>query len=163
MQVIKPPTPFEDEIRSRPVIFLAGSIEMGKAGDWQTQVQNALKNEDVLILNPRRDDWDSSWEQKKENPEFYEQVSWELDGQDQADLILIYFDPDTKSPITLAELGLAANSSSIVLVCCPEGFWRKGNVDIICERYGMNQVDSLAELIEFAKFFCQGSRSFDSY
>jgi len=38
-----------------------------------------------------------------------------------------------------------------MIVCCPEDFWRKGNVDIVCERYGVDQVDTLDELIEFAK------------
>ncbi len=39
-------------------IFLAGSIEMGKAVDWQTELTNKLADLDkVTILNPRRDDW----------------------------------------------------------------------------------------------------------
>ena len=131
-------------------IFLAGSIEMGKAENWQTKVSKAMKDEDVILYNPRRDDWDSSWEQKKENKQFREQVEWELDAMDKADLIIMYFDKETKSPITLLELGLHANEDKL-LVCCPEGFWRKGNVDIVCERYGIKQVDTIDDLIESLK------------
>ena len=60
----------------KPSIFLAGSIEMGKAIDWQTKIQDIMKDENVTIFNPRRDDWDSSWEQKMENEKFREQVEW---------------------------------------------------------------------------------------
>lgn len=34
-----------------------------------------------------------------------------------------------------------------VIVCCPEGFWRKGNVDIVCQRYGVKQVETIEQLI----------------
>ncbi|MEO0472076.1 MAG: nucleoside 2-deoxyribosyltransferase domain-containing protein [Bacteroidota bacterium] len=121
-------------------VFLAGSIEMDKAAPWQDHLIKALSDLNVCWLNPRRQDWDSSWKAEKSNPIFAEQVNWELNGLEQADLILMYFDPRTKSPISLLELGLFARSGNM-LVCCPAGFWRKGNVDIVCERYGVGQFD----------------------
>lgn len=133
-----------------PSIFLAGSIEIGKAIDWQTLVTNGLSEEWGLILNPRRDDWDSSWEQKIENVKFKEQVEWELNALDYADVIVMYFDPSTKSPISLLELGLYADSGKLI-VCCPEGFWSKGNVDVVCRHYGVVQVNTIEELIDAAK------------
>lgn len=151
MKIVKPPHPVPPKDRStRPFFFLAGSIEMDEAVDWQMQVEHALRGYHGIILNPRRDDWDSSWKQTLEDKNFVEQVTWELDGMDLADHILMYFDPDTKAPITLMELGLHAHQDKLV-VCCPEGYWRKGNVDIVCRRYGIPQVDSLEELITYAK------------
>ena len=47
----------------------------------------------------------------------------------------MYFSPGTKSPISLLELGLIVNSDTLVIVYCPDGFWRKGNVDIVCDKY----------------------------
>jgi len=35
-----------------------------------------------------------------------------------------------------------------MIVICPEGFWKKGNVDIVCERYKVKQVEKLEEAIE---------------
>jgi len=66
MKVIKAPNKLIfDEPKS---IFLAGSIEMGKAENWQERVTKELKKFDnVVIFNPRRDDWDSTWEQKIDN------------------------------------------------------------------------------------------------
>lgn len=127
-------------------IFLAGSIEMGAAEDWQTKITKALKDKDVVILNPRRDDWDSSWKQEIENDQFREQVEWELKSQESADLIAMYFDPKTKSPISLLELGLFGKDAKMI-VCCPKGFWRKGNVDIVCKRYSIEEVETLDDLI----------------
>ena len=121
----------------RHVVFLAGSIEMGRAVDWQTTVVQALAPFDGLVLNPRRRDWDSTWVQSKDNPPFREQVEWELTGIERATILVINFDPTTQSPITLFELGLSiATNAEAILVCCPEGFWRRGNVEIVCQRYG---------------------------
>ncbi len=128
-------------------VFLGGSIEMGKAVDFQRMVIESVQNKPYIFYNPRRADWDSSWIQTKDNPQFREQVEWELNALKEADVILMYFDPNTKSPISLMELGLFASSGKMI-VCCPEGFWRKGNVDIVCEMYDIKQVETLEDLIE---------------
>lgn len=141
-KIIQPPAPLEEGFS----IFLAGSIEMGTAEDWQEQIIANLSAFEVLIFNPRRDHWDNSWEQSKDHPLFREQVEWELAALERANLILMYLDPATKSPISLLELGLFGRGEKMV-VCCPAGFWRKGNVDIVCERYGIEQVKSLEEAI----------------
>lgn len=145
---IKPPTKMTDEqYWSHPlVVFLAGSIEMGAAEEWQTRVAEGLVKYPVCILNPRRDDWDSSWVQSIDNAQFHEQVSWELEYLERCDEIFLYLAPGTQSPISLLEFGLYARSGKLV-VCCPEGFWRKGNVDVVCQRYGVEQVDSIEDYI----------------
>ena len=147
--VVKPPS-LLPPATERPCVFLAGSIEMGKAEDWQAAFYEACCNTPITFLNPRRDNWDSTWEQRKENPNFRGQVEWELDGLEQAAMIVFYFAPDTLAPVTLAEFGLFAQSGKAI-VCCPEGYWRKGNVDIMCERYGVQQVDTLSELIDLVR------------
>jgi hypothetical protein len=130
-------------------IFLAGSIEMGNAVEWQKRVVEALAGTDSVVLNPRRHDWDSSWKQTIDHPQFREQVEWELQGLDDAELIVFYFDPATKAPVTLMELGLhAGRHPEKLIVCCPEGFWRKGNVDIVCRRYGVHQVETLEAMLD---------------
>ena len=131
--------------RKHKSVFLAGSIEMGKAENWQDRVGTHFHLLGWDVLNPRRDDWDSSWEQKFENAQFYQQVNWELNALEHADLIVMYFDPNTKSPISLLELGLFARSGKLMVVC-PDGFWRKGNVEIVCNYYNIpfyNKLDTL--------------------
>lgn len=147
MNVIKPPHPLEI---THPSIFLAGSIELDKAQKWQDYITEQLVDFPLTLLNPRRDSWDASWPQEISFAPFKEQVEWELEGLEVADLIIVYFDPATKSPISLLELGLHARSGKIV-VCCPGGFWRKGNVDIVCRRYGIPQVETIDALIPYIK------------
>jgi hypothetical protein len=133
-----------------PKIFLAGSIEMGTAEDWQKEIVSKFKNWDVLFFNPRRDDWDSSWKQEIGNEQFNHQVSWELNRLDECDFILMYFSPETKSPISLLELGLYAKSGKMI-ICCPKGFWRKGNVDMVCTRLSIPLYEDLDDAIEALK------------
>lgn len=120
---------------------------MGQADDWQSALSEQLANDDVLLLNPRRTEWDASWEQSIDNPHFLEQVEWELEAMETADCIAMHFCPETQSPITLLELGLHAKSGKLI-VLCPLGFWRKGNVDVLCQRYNITTVESLAELVQ---------------
>jgi hypothetical protein len=133
MQVVKAPQPLTTQMQ-RPTVFLAGSIEMGKAIDWQTDLTLALAEHEGTILNPRRSDWDSTWIQRASNPKFYEQVAWEQMAINAADLVYIHFEDDTKSPITLMELGQISESRpKSCIVRCTNGFWRLGNVEIVCQ------------------------------
>lgn len=134
-------------------VFLAGSIEMGTAAPWQDQLVEALAALDVTFLNPRRPDWDSSWRQSIDDPQFKQQVEWELRGLEHANLIAMYFDPATRSPITLLELGLAAKSGRLV-VACPPGFWRRGNLEVVCARYGVPLLPDLDALISAVRDRC---------
>lgn len=141
-KVYKPP---HYPVTNRPSVFLAGSIDMGAAVDWQKQVEEGLADLPIAIFNPRRDNWDSTWEQDITNDKFRDQVEWELDHIGMADLVMFYFDPEGKAPITLLELGL--NVTRKCLVCCPEGFWRRGNVQVVCARYGIPLLDSIEDLV----------------
>lgn len=141
---IKPLDPLP--VNDVPKIFLAGSIEMGIAEDWQKRVVEQLQDQSIIIFNPRRDNWDSSWVQSKDNEQFRQQVEWELNALEKSDYIILYLDPQTKSPISLIEMGLFAQSKKMFIVC-PDGFWRKGNIDIVAERYNIPQFSNLEELV----------------
>jgi hypothetical protein len=127
-----------------PYLFLAGSIEMGVAERWQERVVRALADTDWVILNPRRGEWDATIRQGKDDPRFRAQVEWELSGLERADRILLYLSADTKSPISLLELGLFAHTRKLIVVCADQ-FWRAGNIDIVCERYNITQFETLEE------------------
>jgi len=132
--------------RENPTIFLAGSIEMGKAEDWQTIIANLLKEYKGTLLNPRRDHWDSSWKQSITNKKFKEQLEWEFTGLEKSDYVIMYFAPNSKSPISLLELGLFSRKHKIIC-CCPKKFWRRGNVEFICKKFKLPLLDSLEEII----------------
>ncbi len=147
MKIITAPKKFVKDF-GKDHIFLAGSIEMGTAEEWQKKAIKLLSNlpneKDIVVFNPRRPDWDSTWEQSIKNKQFKKQVEWELDALEAADCVIVYFDPKTKSPITMLELGLFSEKCVVV---CPDGFWRKGNIDIVCKRYDIRQYNSLEDVI----------------
>lgn len=122
-------------------IFLGGTIDMGNSVNWQKELKDYLNEhcpeykDSIQLLNPRRDDWDSSWVQHKDNKEFNQQVTWELNALEQSSFRVFVFLPDSKSPITMLELGLFKHKASIVY--CPFEFYRSGNIHIVCEKYNI--------------------------
>lgn len=148
--VVKAPNPVPEGI----TVFLGGSIDMGTAENWQERLAKDLDGiENLVLINPRRDDWDSSWVQDPTpGTQFHEQVSWELYHQENAHGIVYYFAADSKSPITLLELGLFGNlDPETVLVCCPKEFYRYGNVKMVCDRYGIDMVESYDDMLSKLK------------
>ena len=153
LKVYIPPKPILLKFNyDKPSIFLAGTIDMGNSINWQSEFINEFKDYDINVFNPRRDDWDSSWKQSINNPQFKEQVLWELNALEKADIIIYNFLPDSKSPITLFELGLMTKRlDKEIIVCCPDEFYRSGNVHIVCEKYNLNLVKSQENLFNFIK------------
>jgi hypothetical protein len=129
----------------KPSVILYGSIEQNVAVDWQTSLASSLSDLPVTILNPRRDDWDSTWVEDISFPKFKEQVEWEMDYAKVADVIVFYFAPGTLTPVTLLELGMYAGTGKAV-VCCPPGFYKRGNVQIVCLRNSIPLLEGLEEL-----------------
>ena len=120
--------PTED---SRVKIFLGDSIDMEKSENWQAIIEEQLSNYNVVVLNPRREDWNKEWK---------------LSALESSDIVVMYFAPDSQSPISLSEFGLYAKTGKLI-VLCPEGFWRKGNIDIVSEKYNIFEVNTFDELI----------------
>lgn len=139
--VIKPPQSLDGVTGIS--VFLAGTIDEGKSVDWQQIVTAEISTLDITILNPRRAEWDTSWMQSIENPNFREQVEWELRALELATYVFLYFAAGSSSPISLLELGLHARSGKVIIVC-PEGYWKKGNVDIVANRYGLAVFEDLS-------------------
>ena len=128
-------------------VFLAGTIDLGNSVDWQSNLTETLKNiPNLVLLNPRRKDFDKNAKQTKDDPYFRGQVECELQALEMCDIIYMYLLPDSKSPISLLELGIYTQSDKL-MVCCPEGFYRKGNVDIVCDRYDIPMFETEEEAI----------------
>jgi hypothetical protein len=62
----------------------------------------------------------------------------------------MYIAPGSKSVITLFEYGKYIESGKIKL-CCPDGFFRKGNIDIYAKRFNVEVFNTLDDLIENLK------------
>ncbi|KAF1971142.1 hypothetical protein BU23DRAFT_556167 [Bimuria novae-zelandiae CBS 107.79] len=120
-------------------VFLAGSIEMGRAVQWQPRMALELSPYPITVNNPRRPEW------KNDEESMRQQVDWELSALEQADVICFFFDVATQSPVTLWELGKYTDSGKVV-VCCGKNYCRYTNVKMSCETYGIPFVETFAEL-----------------
>lgn len=135
--------PIETPESTNCKIFLAGTIDNGQSENWQGEFINYMnKNYDNIdIYNPRR-----SFEFiKQESKEFKEQVNWELKHLEKADIIIMNILNNSKSPISLLELGLYATSKKMLVICEPN-FWRRGNVVMLCEKYNIPLYNHISEI-----------------
>jgi hypothetical protein len=73
---------------------------------------------------------------------------WELDKQAKADLVVVYFHPATVAPISLLEFGLSAQIPGKVVAIAPEGYSKRGNVQIVCQKFGIEFLDNIDKLHE---------------
>lgn len=143
---------FKDEKAIK--IFLAGTIDDGNSDDWQySLISNLLMynlNEnddsdfdndfsigDLIIYSPRRKNWDPN----SSNEEIIKQIEWEQEKLDDSDLIIMYLKDDSKSPISLLELGLYGPQGKMI-VFCTDKFYRYNNVKCTCKKYGIELFES---------------------
>lgn len=132
---------------SRPVItgnvsvFLAGTTSRTSGPDWRETLTAAITHLPVSIFNPLRTDWDSSWREDITFTPFREQTEWELDMQERADVVVVYFGPGTDAPVSLLEFGLCARSGKTI-VACHRDYRKRGNVQIVCQRFGVEFLDT---------------------
>ena len=125
-------------------VFLAGTIDNGNSLNWQDKVIIELINLGVSceVFNPRREHWNPN--PTKEDME--KQIKWEQDHLDSADVIAMVLLDDSKSPISLLEMGLYAKSKKLIVFCTPK-FYRFDNVRLTCEKYHIPLVQDLHPLI----------------
>lgn len=126
-------------------VFLAGTIDNGDSLNWQNKTIIELMNlgiNDIEIYNPRREHWNPN--PSKEEMEY--QIKWEQEYLDKADFIVMVLLDDSKSPISLLELGLYAKSNKLIVFCTPD-FYRWDNVRLTCEKYNIQLVESTHPLV----------------
>ncbi|KAF1733294.1 hypothetical protein CRV24_007193 [Beauveria bassiana] len=138
--------PSQEPPRGVQSVFFAGTTSKVDSTDWRDTLAALLSAHPITIYNPYRADWDSTWREDVDFAPYREQVEWELDKQEKADTVIVYFHPATQAPISLIEFGLSARIPGKMIVLCPEGYWKRGNVQIVCQKYGIEMVRSIEEL-----------------
>lgn len=119
-------------------VFLAGSIEMGRAEMWQPRVAERFLSEGYNVFDPRRDEWDAGWEQDPTPGTLFErQVSWELDHIHRADLVFFRFGAEGPAIVSMLEAGLVIGRGKPVVILADAGYMRRGNLVITARRAGV--------------------------
>ena len=117
-------------------VFLGGTIDNGESINWRDELIGELSSCDtvhpIVVFNPRRSEWPSS----DDHSEIDKQIKWELSHLEDASLIIMNILGNSKSPISLMEIGLFARENKL-LVFCPKDFYRYDNVRVVCGSYGI--------------------------
>lgn len=132
-------------------IFLGGTIELGKARDWQSELIQWFNTRDcadhILLINPRRAEWNADWPiNDPEFPQLKEQINWELAHQDEADLVVYFLADKTMSPITLLEIGTFSDKKPII--CAEPDYLRRANVRLTSEYAGWDYCEDWNEWLD---------------
>ncbi|KAH8697962.1 hypothetical protein BGW36DRAFT_379748 [Talaromyces proteolyticus] len=143
--------PSEEASTGVITVFLAGTTTKVDKIDWRDTVTNSLLGLPITIYNPHRPDWDSSWQEDISYPPFRNQVLWELDKQEKADIVVFYFHPATTAMVSLLEFGLSARAPGKSIVVCPEGYCKRGNVQLVCEKFGVQMVEKMETIQQLVR------------
>lgn len=124
-------------------VFLAGSIDNRYFGNWRKTIIEEIGDSNI-ILDPTNTNHD-----KLSDEEMKLHIQWELDALSKADIILLNFLSDSKSPISLVELGLYVASNKLIVIC-PKEFYKSKYVYTLCEKYNTPIFDTINKaLVKF--------------
>ncbi len=158
INIVRSPDPNLDLKNIFTSIFLAGSIEDGKAHPWHddfvdlviSKVMLKIPNLDkdrlsrITFFNPRRIEWN----QEIAKSDLTDQINWELERiLNSVNTVFFYFQAGTISPISLLELGLCLSSPGVVdvVVVCEPGYFRVTNVAVTAELFGVKTFSTLED------------------
>ena len=138
-----------DTLYKLPVVFVAGGIS--GCVDWQSEMIHLLDNDNIVLLNPRRD----SFEVNDLNFSKF-QIMWEYTHLKRADLVLFWFPAETLCPITLFELGVISLRGTDMVVGCHPQYTRRFDVitQLSLYRPDVKVQDSITEVANMVNQWC---------
>ena len=104
-------------------MFLAGGIS--NCYDWQKDLVQLLKDEEIALLNPRRINFPMHDKNAAK-----EQIEWEHIYLRRADAVSFWFPKETLCPITLYELGIQIMKYKPLFIGVHPEYERKLDVEI---------------------------------
>ena len=123
MKYIEAPTEYQRRlIGNEKSIFLAGGIS--NCYDWQSELSDLLKNNPLVILNPRRKNFPMN-----DPTAAKKQIEWEFVHMRKADAISFWFSKETLNPIVLYELGAHSMTDKKLFVGLDPEYLRKVDIE----------------------------------
>jgi hypothetical protein len=117
-------------------IFMAGGVT--NCPDWQQEMLELLKDCDLIVFNPRRNNFPI------DDPKAtYEQIKWEYERLHEADAVMFWFPCETLCPIALFELGAALERDQAIFIGVHPEYKRRQDVEIQTKLGGSSLVHSI--------------------
>jgi len=120
-------------------VFIAGSIEMGRAELWQPRVAERFISSGINVFDPRRDDWDADLDQDPTpGTVFNQQVTWELENIQRADAVFFRLcGGETMAIVSMLEMGICFGSGKPIVIQADRDYMRYGNIAVTARRFGV--------------------------
>jgi hypothetical protein len=123
MKYIECPEEYSPSDEKEKSIFIAGGIS--NCSDWQMEFVKLLENEEIVLMNPRRKEYNFDNTNIEE-----EQISWEFNHLKKASGVSFWFPKETLCPITLYELGKESMKNKPLFIGIDPEYKRKKDVEI---------------------------------
>lgn len=107
---------FQKGFGKSKVVFLGGNC---RGRDWRVEFLHRFEREDAVFINPRRDDFPHPETMPGEHAE---QVSWERQAIDSADVCLFWLGEGLANQAARVEIGYALGLGKTVLIGAEPGF-----------------------------------------
>jgi hypothetical protein len=101
----------------KKTLFLGGGIS--GVGNWQAEMVRLLQDTELILINPRRTNFDVN-----NTKMTVEQIQWEYHHLNLSHARMFWFPPETLCPITLFELGRFSVQSNPLFVGCDPKYAR---------------------------------------
>lgn len=129
---------------NKDYVFLAGSIDLKLKGNWRNKLIDIVGNK-VHFIDPTISNHD-----ELDDNQMKKHINWELDALNLADKVFLNFLPDSKSPISLIELGLYVRTPKLIVVC-PDEFYQSRYIKTLCEKYKVTIFNDFNQAIKYIK------------
>ncbi len=123
MKYLEATTEYSKTVENEKSLFLGGGIT--NCPDWQSELIGLLKEDDLVLLNPRRANFPMGDPNASK-----EQIKWEYRHLRKADAIMFWFPKETLCPIVLYELGAHSMTNKPLFIGVHSDYARKLDVEI---------------------------------
>lgn len=161
IQILTPSFPSTEKPLHASTLFLTGPTDV----PWRKELIQLLEQqltdnpvsltaESITIFDPVQDTWDSTWKARQSalefqtvNTRFREQRAWEVNHQEAATLIVIFFDKRVLTEFDVHRLASILKSGKAV-IGCHTGFCQQADVEYLCSEFEVPLEDTIVGLAE---------------
>lgn len=107
---------FEKNYGNAQIVFLGGNC---RGRDWRVDVTRRLGKADVVLINPRREDFPHPSNMPDEHAS---QVAWEREAIDKSDVCIFWLGEGLANQAARVEIGYALGKGKTVIIGADTGF-----------------------------------------
>lgn len=133
---------FKKSFGKSKVVFLGGNC---RGRDWRVEILHRFERDDVVFINPRREDFPHPESMPGEHAE---QVSWERAAIDASEVCLFWLGEGLANQAARVEIGYALGREKAVLIGAEPGFLGLEHLSAFSGLVLSTSIDGLMDRLE---------------